>query len=280
MAQKQKKGTTMRHVNFIFKSCSAISLIIAVTFSSVVLGAESDESSASGANAILEEVTVTARKREESLQDVPIAITAFDGDFINEAYILDFEQLTAMVPNVTVGRNVAMTNIFIRGIGSGVNQGFEQSVPTFVDGIYMGRGYQARIPMVDVKQVSILKGPQTILFGKNTIGGALTVETARPTDEFEAYVDGYYGKYNEYIATGMVSGPLGENISGRMVVRAAGSDGWLTNTTAGTKDPETSSFIARGSLLWTPSDQTTVFAKYEHLEKILQTKTPIHGRTT
>ena len=134
------------------------------------------------AQLVLEEVIVTAQKRAESLQDVPISVAAMSGDKMEDNGILDLEELTQYMPNVNINQGRAQPNLFIRGVGSGTNAGFEQSVGMYIDGVYSGRGPMSNIPITwDVARVEVLKGPQGILFGKNTIGGAINITTNRPT---------------------------------------------------------------------------------------------------
>lgn len=132
--------------------------------------------------AVLEEVVVTAQLRSQSLADVPVSVSAVSGEKIFEAGINKAEDLSAYVPNLTIQEVGLGTSIYIRGIGSGENQGFEQSVGTYIDGIYYGRAQLARAPFLDLAQVEVLRGPQNILYGKNSIGGAISIRTADPTD--------------------------------------------------------------------------------------------------
>ena len=115
-----------------------------------------------------------AQKRTESLQDVPLAVSAVAGDKIAEAGITKIEDLKNYVPTLFMTETAIGNNISIRGIFSGVNPGFEQSVGTYVDGVYRGRPQQTRAPFLDLERVEVLRGPQSILFGKNSVGGALT----------------------------------------------------------------------------------------------------------
>jgi len=214
----------------------------------------------------LEEVVVTAQKREQGLQDVPISITAVSGERIADIGITGLQELTLYTPNVKINSGQATPNLFVRGIGSGTNAGFEQSVGMFIDGVYSGRGALANVPMtMDLQRVEILKGPQGILFGKSTIGGAINITTARPSDEFEASVDAYVApEDNEQIYTGVVTGPLGETLSGRLAVRYEGMDGWWENETLDKEGPDKDNTYARASLLWDASDSVEVLAKYEY----------------
>ncbi|HCS26984.1 MAG TPA: hypothetical protein DIW43_06000, partial [Spongiibacteraceae bacterium] len=119
------------------------------------------------AAAVLEEVVVTAQLREQSLQDVPVSVSAISGDKLMEAGLARIEDLQAYVPNFTMSESGIGTDIYIRGIGSGENQGFEQSVGMYVDGISYGRAQLARAPFLDLSRVEVLRGPQNILLGKN-----------------------------------------------------------------------------------------------------------------
>ena len=215
---------------------------------------------------MLEEVVVTAQKREQSLQDVPIAVAAMSGEKINDTGITDLEELTLYIPNVTINQGQAQPNLFIRGVGSGTNAGFEQSVGLYIDGIYSGRGQLAKVPLtLDLQRVEILKGPQGILFGKNTIGGAINITTARPSQEFEGYVEAYYEPDdNEQIYTGVINGGLTDSLAGRLAVRYEGMDGWWDNETLDKEGPDKDNLFVRGSLAWDASDTVEVLAKYEH----------------
>ena len=214
----------------------------------------------------LEEIIVTAQKREQGLQDVPISITAVTGEKIDNAGITGLQELTLYTPNIKINTGSASPNLFIRGVGSGTNAGFEQSVGMFIDGVYSGRGALATVPMtMDLQRVEILKGPQGILFGKSTIGGAINITTARPSADFEGSVEAYYApEDNEQIYTGVVTGPLGETLSGRLAVRYEGMDGWWENKTLDEEGPDKDNTYARASLLWQPSDTVEVLAKYEY----------------
>ena len=135
---------------------------------------------------MLEEVIVTAQKRAESLQDVPISVTAMQGEKMQEAGIPNMAAMADYVPNLHIANAAVNTNIYMRGVGSGNNQGFEQSVGMYVDGIYMGRGRQYRNAFMDLERVEVLRGPQGTLFGRNTVAGAINITSASP-DPGEAF---------------------------------------------------------------------------------------------
>ena len=183
------------------------------------------------AQAKLEEVVITAQKRVESLMDVPISVSAVDGEAIKDSGIQRFEDLTAYVPNFQVSQDPIGDKINIRGIQSGTQAGFEQSVGTFVDGIYRGRGSQARNAFLDVAMVEVLRGPQPTLFGKNTIAGALNITTAKPTAELEAELSAAYNiDFDETELQGYISGPITDSLRGRLVGMDRQMDeGWVEN---------------------------------------------------
>lgn len=212
----------------------------------------------------LEEVIVTAQQRSESLQDVPISMVAMSGEAINEQAITKMEDFTMNMPAVTVAQNPIGNFLFIRGVGTGgANQGIEQSVAIFHDGIFMGRHQLSRAPFMDLDRIEVLRGPQSILFGKNTIGGALSLHTARPTDEFEGSVQALYGSYGETEVNAVVSGPLTDTLRGRVAYRNYQIDGYLDNVIEGGEAPEREDETLRVSLQWDATDNITVNAKYE-----------------
>ena len=217
-------------------------------------------------NLTLEEVTVTAQKRTENLQDVPISIIAVSGEKIDNFAILDLQELTQYVPNVTINNGAGTPNLFIRGVGSGTNAGFEQSVGLFTDGVYAGRGALAAVPTtMDLERVEILKGPQGSLFGKNTVAGAISITTAKPTDEFEGMVGALYAPEDEQQEYNLlVSGPLTDDLAGRLAVRYSSMDGWWENVITGAEGPDNDNWYARGSLRWEPTDTLEINVKYEY----------------
>lgn len=215
-------------------------------------------------SAQLEEIIVTAQKRAESLQDVPISVAALSGDKIRDAGIMTIEDLSSYVPNFTMTESAVGNVVFIRGIGSGINQGFEQSVGMFIDDIYLGRSQQFRAPFLDVAMVEVLKGPQGTLFGKNTIAGAVNITTLQPGEEFEGEVSAMYEpKYNTQEYTAIVSGPLTDDLGARLALRKSVSDGYMENVISGDDEAERDEQIARLTLAWTPTSDLEVIAKLE-----------------
>ncbi|MGH1373842.1 MAG: TonB-dependent receptor [Cellvibrionaceae bacterium] len=212
----------------------------------------------------LEEIVVTAQKREESLMDVPISVNAVSGEKMSEAGITELEGMTAYVPNLTMNQTGIGTIIAIRGISSGINQGFEQSVGQYVDGVYYGRAQLARAPFMDLDRVEVLRGPQSILFGKNSIAGAISMHTAKPTDEFEGSVTALYEPdHGEQDIRLVVSGPLTDNLSGRLAILDRTIDGYYDNDTLNRDESDEDVSVIRGSLQWDASDDLTINLKVE-----------------
>jgi outer membrane receptor protein involved in Fe transport len=229
----------------------------------------------------LEEIIITARKREESLQDAPIQVTALSQERIEQFDATSLEKIAALTPQLFVGRlsNGSGAQITMRGIGSSATSiGLEQSVAVVLDGVYFGQGRVLNEGMFDLAQVEVLKGPQALFFGKNATAGVVSLTTAKPTEELEAIARAYYEfEAEEMRLEGVLSGPLTETIGGRIAVRYARMyDGLYGNTSTpqpwntidvatgavatdtappGTADtPGGEEFLLRGTLSFDPSD--------------------------
>ena len=177
---------------------------------------------------VLEEIIVTSQKRAESLQDVSVSVTALSGEKLADGAIARLEEVTAFVPNFTMSETGIGTNIYIRGIGSGINQGFEQSVGMYFDGIYYGRAQLARSPIFDLERLEVLKGPQVTLFGNNSIGGAVSINSAKPTDYFQGSVKLLYSpEHGEDELNFVLSGPITDNLNSRLAIRKYDMDGYM-----------------------------------------------------
>ncbi len=203
------------------------------------------------------EVVVTARKREERLQEVPISANVQLGAALERAGVVNLERMTNYVPNLTIQPSPGVPSLYIRGIGSGPNNpAFEPSVGLFIDGIYMGRGRQTSTDFLDVERIEVLRGPQGALFGKNTSSGAINITTALPTDTLEMSIaPTYYFDGDEGIeTTAFVSGPLTDHLSARLSLRYDDRDGWLRNTAKNRMDPSREALQARLTLAYEPSD--------------------------
>jgi outer membrane receptor protein involved in Fe transport len=205
---------------------------------------------------VLEEVTVTAQKREQSLQDVPISIIALAGDQLRSAGIEKLDALAPTIPAMTVTEGFGLDAVFIRGLGSGVNMGFEQAVGLVVDGIFYGRSRFGRSQFLDIERVEVLKGPQGALVGKNTTAGAILITSAKPTQEFQGWVTGnaYAEGFEGYSIEGALSGGVTDTISARFAFLWDDRDGYMDNLQTGDEDQGIEDLSARLSVLWEPND--------------------------
>lgn len=205
-----------------------------------------------------DDIVVTARRREERLQDVPVAVSVASGTALSRANITNLEQLAARLPNVKISQAPASDQLYIRGVGSGLNLGFEQSVGTFVDGIYRGRSRASRAAFFDIERVEVLKGPQTTYFGNSAIAGALNITTRKPGQKLEANGSIFYAPdTHEYLVEGGISVPVTDTLSGRLAVRASGGDGYIRNTVDNSNGARLRDVFARASLAWQPSASWT-----------------------
>ena len=213
--------------------------------------------------AMLEEIVVTAQQRAESLQDVPVSVAAITGDKIAASGVVDLMGLSELVPNFSINETGISTTVTIRGISSGINPGFEQSVGMYNDGVFYGRDQLARVPMIDMERVEVLRGPQSILFGKNSIAGAVSQISAKPTDEFEGSVTALYEPdHGETDLRLVLSGPLTDNLSGRLAVLTRDLDGYMKNTALNQDEQDEDEQVVRATLRWDLSDEVTATLKH------------------
>ena len=216
------------------------------------------------AQALLEEVIVTSQKRAESLQDVPISVSALQGDEIRNAGIPNMSALADFVPNLFISDAPVSTNIYMRGMGSSNNQAFEQSVGMYIDGVYMGRGRQYRAPFMDIERVEVLRGPQGTLFGRNTVAGAVSIITASP--DLDEALNGRLdlsAETNEgYIADGVISGAVRENFAVRLAARYRQTGGYVSNKFLNGDEPEIEEWNYRFTGVWSPDENLDVNVKW------------------
>lgn len=217
------------------------------------------------AQAVLEEVLVTAQKREQSQQDVPISVSALSGEQLQSQNLVELETFSAQLPNVHISESAIGDKLFIRGIGSGINAGFEQSVGTFIDGVYYGRSLQTRSQFLDIARVEVLRGPQSTFFGNNAIAGALNIATTQPGPETSGYVSSFYEfEHDEQHLEGAIGGALSDTLAVRVAGLVSGLDGWVQNLNTGESEGEEDNRAARLSVAWTPTDGFDATLKLEH----------------
>ena len=190
------------------------------------------------AQVALEEMVVTSQKREQNLLDVPSALQAFSGDMLEDAGIRDTNDLTRLVPDMMMsGEDVGRANIWLRGIGStAFDTGSESSNALFVDEIFMSRAQSVMTGLVDIERVEVLKGPQGTLYGRNALGGAISIYYKKPTDEFEQKLKAGIGDSGYQSLSYMVSGELADNLYGRMIIGYQDVEGAHQETSRGEDD--------------------------------------------
>ena len=217
----------------------------------------------------LEEVIVTAQKRAENLQDVPISVSTMSGEKIQDNTILNFAALADFVPSLHIADAPVNTNIYMRGIGSGNNRGFEQSVGMYLDGVYLGRGRQYRSALMDIERVEVLRGPQGTLFGKNTVAGAINISSASPVvgEEMQGEINASVEENGGAIYEGFLQGSLSDTLAMRAAFRYRETDGYVYNAFLDQDEGATEETGARITLVWEPSDTFSANFKYTNMQR-------------
>jgi len=234
---------------------SALAVVLAGAFASSVQAQEAGDRE-------IEEIVVTAQKREQSLQDVPIVVTTVSGQLLKDAGVKDIRDLTVLTPGLTVTStsNEAIVTARVRGVGTvGDNPGLESSVGVVIDGVYRPRNGVSFGDLGQVSRIEVLKGPQGTLFGKNTSAGVLNIITAGPTKDFQAEGEATYGNYDQWGLTGSVSGPLSDTFSARLFAGTRQRDGYQNIVTGAgprtaTRDNDQDFYTVRGQVAFEPND--------------------------
>lgn len=208
----------------------------------------------------LEEIVVTARKRAETLQTTPVAVSAFTGETLERQVVLTLQDMTDKVPGlvfepVSIYRNASA--IFLRGTGyQDVESAYEPAVATVIDGVYLGRNEGGLVSLNDAAQIEVLRGPQGTLFGKNTIGGVIQYTSRQPTGEFEVRGNVVVGNYGRADVNAAVNFPL---VADKVFVTVAGlsrnSDGWVRNDYNGQRLQNDKSVAGRIAVRFVPNDR-------------------------
>lgn len=212
----------------------------------------------------IEEITVTAQKREENVQDVPISVSTFSDDFFTRSNVNTLRDMARYAPNLTLPQSSTVANqrIIMRGVGSVGNSAIEPTVAVFIDGVYYPRPSSIVGSMTDLERAEVLRGPQGTLFGRNASMGALNIVTKNPTDEHEGRMAFGYGDYDEKRVSGYINSAISEMAAARLSFQVSKRDGYGENTY--TEDGSRSTvgdwedMTVRGKLLLTPSPTTDV----------------------
>jgi iron complex outermembrane receptor protein len=218
----------------------------------------------------LEEVIVTATKRAESLQDIPVTVNAFSAETIQEAGINNASDLAIMTPALNINVNTSPFNarMTIRGVGTAqTDPALEPSVGLFVDGVFLGRSGLGMSDLTDIERIEVLQGPQGTLYGKNTNAGAISVITKMPNfEEFEGYVEASAGDYSMYRLTASASGPLTDTLAYRLSGSKHERDGFYDNS-AGDDLNDADDWNVQGKLQWEPTDALSILLNGSHIDR-------------
>jgi len=243
---------------------AAVAAVIALTSGPMPRAFAQDAADAEGDSAsgyTLEEIVVTARRRQESLQDVPISVSAFSETRIQDLQADDLSGIQYSVPNLYLDKGDAGNAvIYIRGIGQNDSLAFaDAGVGVYVDDVFIARSQAAFLELFDVERIEVLRGPQGTLYGRNTSGGAIKFVSTTPPDQLEVY--GEIGGGSDAFATvkGRIGGPLaGDKLKGKIAFSANRRDGFAKNSVTGKDDGDLKSFAWRGALLFTPNEDVDV----------------------
>jgi iron complex outermembrane receptor protein len=230
-------------------------LAFTVAFLPSVVSAQTDES----AGNVLEEIIVTATKREKNIQDVPIAISAITARDIESAGLTRVEEMTTLVPNFTY----AQTTTKKIGLSSSGGIGNDPNIGVYIDGVYIGRDSGFNSGLMDIERVEVLKGPQGTLFGRNSTTGALNITTRKPSEDGFVEIEASVGDLS-YTRLGVsAGGAFSENVMAKLSVAKADRDGYLDNTFGGTAN-DLDNLFARGQLLIAPNDALAIMLSADY----------------
>jgi iron complex outermembrane receptor protein len=212
----------------------------------------------------LEEIVVTAQRREQSLQDVPVSLQTFSGDSMADKGFDTLNELTMYAPGLVIKSSSEEQGLILRGAGTqSKNLGIEQGVPTFIDGIHMGRGSQVLNSYMDIDRLEVLKGPQPVFFGQNAAAGALNVTTRKPGDEWEGYISGDYGRFGKSVVEGAVGGPITDTFGVRVAAKYYRLEGFLRDWWTGEAFPQREYMTGRITSVWRPTENFEASFKVE-----------------
>ena len=218
------------------------------------------------------EIVVTAAKREQTLQDVPISVSVTSEDTVDKAQIRDLVDLQSIVPSLKVAQSnaAAQTNFIIRGFGNGNgNFGIESSVGVFIDGVYRSRSFSALDDLPEIERIEVLRGPQSTLFGKNVSAGAISIITKKPQFTLGGEVEASVGNYDSRLLKGTITGPISNSFAVRLSGSVNKRDGYFENLTTGNDINDRNRFSLRGDFLWQPTSELSVrvIADYSRIKE-------------
>ncbi len=220
----------------------------------------------------LEEIVVTAQKRDRSLQDVAVSVAAFGAEDIERLALVDSEELLLGVTGLDIRSNAGSSNanVFLRGVGSaGINFNMQSGVGMYVDEVALNSPVVNILQLFDLERVEVMRGPQNTLYGRNTTGGAVNFITRKPVvgEEGNGFASAGFGQYSELNVEGAVSAPLGDNAAVRIAAQSQTRDGIRRNLTTGEDQPDRNKFAARVQLAIEPAENVSINLK-AHVEDV------------
>jgi iron complex outermembrane receptor protein len=251
--------TSIKHHSILLISTAAV---MALGCTSAFAQQSEPESNAGARVRPLEEIVVTAQRKVESLQDVAISVSVLGGTTVTNMNIVSLQEVGVNEPGVTISPAGRGDRVSIRGVASGTNASLDQSVPTFVDDVFHGRGRMTSQNLMDIERIEILKGPQTTYFGNNAIGGAINVTTKQPENTRGGLVRGLYGSDGEYALEAALNLPLSDTLAVRGAVLSNGMDGYINDPTGGDV-PNAENYSGRFTALWSPTEKFELTVKAE-----------------
>jgi iron complex outermembrane receptor protein len=242
---------------------AALSIAAGVSTQSPTVYAQSGPTLASDA---LDEVIVTAQRKEQSLQDVPITVNVLDARTLDRYSVIDIRDAVSRVPGLEIRTSNEQDSVTLRGLGNfgSTNYGFDSPIGIFIDGVYHGRINQTKMAFMDMERMEVLKGPQSTLFGMNTPIGAISFTSKRPSSTFsgDILVTGDF-KYDHYDVRGAINMPVSDTLAIRVAGLKTFEKGYYFNTTTSRHEGGSDASGWRISAQWTPSDRLTVLAKVQ-----------------
>jgi iron complex outermembrane recepter protein len=248
------KGTVMER-HGAWRSC-----ILALAFTATrVIAAEGDATPGG-----LAEIVVTAQKREQTLQDVSLAVTAVDGARLKDNFVLSLEDVQFIAPSMSFSNSLGVAKVFIRGIGlSEQTTGIDPSVAVHLDGAVINQPIGHFTSVFDLERVEIVRGPQGTLYGRNATGGSVNLITAKPTADLQGYARATAGNYGLWVGETALSGPITEHIKGRIAARVNVRDGYGRNEVTGTEVDDANVKMARAHLQFDFTEQVNLLLSGE-----------------
>jgi len=218
-----------------YRSTYASVIALSMAMTAPVPAALAAEAEEAAEVEVYDEIIVTAQKRDERMIDVPISMSAFNSENIDQTGVRELKGIAEYIPNLQISQaNDFRSTVTIRGVGAqSRNIGFDTRVGVYVDGVYMGQSPAINQELLDIQQVEVMRGPQGTLFGKNSVAGAINIISKKPGDEFEGSVSADFGNLNYREFKGMVTIPMGEKVSTKFAISKVDRDGYIPNITTG-----------------------------------------------